>query len=398
MVSIAKAPLRGLQATAECAVKIKESTDTLDKFSKVISSSFRAAQGFGVSSQPLAKMVGQFETFSGLVGGFNIINRIADWSCKGKNGDYAWKFWKKKVDDHTFCDDGYKSGAKVGNEALLTVVHGIDFTRFLGGVGAFDLGPAAAPLSLAKSIILLPVAALGIWDAAAKISNANRYVRNVANRVNKWATRAGLGKVDLKNLYDEKKAAAAAKIVALKDKIVDASENVRRRLGAEIEKLELKERRWSCYLKEIDALAEGEDTLPEGSQFRNDCEVKHKGWEKNYKVAKTNATREKTKSWLEIVGSIGKIALGVIGIVALFVGFMFNPAFIIATALAWTAIYTLGLTKNLYGMYNPIRQIEKPKLAPPPEIVDDEEVDGVDEVDEGADDHLHVEPEDGEVG
>jgi len=358
-----------MQGVVKAASDVKDNTDSLDKGSKVLTNALLVPRALGATSVPLVKLSEAFESFSGLVSGLNILNRVADWACVGKNGDYAWKFWKKQVEGR-YCDDGYKSGVKVGQEVLLTAVHAMDFTKFLSSVGAFDLGAAATPLGLAKNIILLPVAALGIWDAAAKISQANKYVQNTAAKVHTWVAKAGLSKGELLAKYQDKLRLAKETASDLMAKMAEATGKAKTEIEAKLGSLDVKGRRWTCYVKEAKALENDTDKLAADSQFKRDCAEKTKRWTVNVDIAKHNAKTEKTKSWLEIAGNICKLVLGILGIIALFVGFATNPAFIVAFALGWVAAHTLGLSKNIYGMYCPMKHIHKPRLAPlPPPVI-----------------------------
>lgn len=346
---------------------VKDNTDSLDKASKVLTNALLVPRALGAASVPLVKVSEAFESFSGLVSGLNIVNRVADWACVGKNGDYAWKFWKKQTEGR-YCDDGYKSGVRVGQEALLTAVNAIDFTKFLSGVGAFDLGAAATPLGLAKNIILLPISALGIWDAASKIKQANQYVKNTAAKVHSWVAKAGLSKVEILAKYQDKLKLAAETKKDLNAKMTDATDEAKKGIKTQLGVIENKERRWTRYVDEANKLGAATDRLGTNSQFKTDCAEKTKRWTQNVDIAKNNAKTEKVKSWLEIAGNICKLVLGILGIIALFVGFATNPAFIVAFALGWVAAHALGLSKNIYGMYCPVKHIQKPRLAPLPPV------------------------------
>lgn len=392
MVSVLKAPFVAAQQTINVADRIKNDSAAADKFSKSITNTYKAvmtslkAGGVQGVYQPLANLMKAAESFSGLVTAFHVVNRLAgffgetqikrteSWdpmkASSGAISDYRWKCWNKKVDDsNTFQDDGYWSLTNVGAQTFLTAAQSLEFVRFGHSLGFYDLGSALAPLTLAKNIIFIPASSLGIWDAVNKMSNADKYVAHTAAKVEKWRDRAGLGegyvvaKDTLIAKYKQKIESAKQNFEAIEARLDSASGKEKKGLESSRERIGLKIERWRTYTEELGALDEDNVALPEDSQFRADCEWKATQWQSNVGKAKFNAGKEKTKSWLSIVENIGKLVFGILGILGLVFGIALNPAFLITIAVGSALTNAIGVTKILYGSFNQLQKIEKPRLV-----------------------------------
>lgn len=437
-----------IQEPVSWADATKNSTAAADKLSKVgvygttaidaAASIIADSPTVGSACQPLSNLAGQLKIFTGLCGAFNLVNRAKGFVCPSKNGDFAWKFWKKTVDGpEVFADDGYWTWMKTTSEGFLTVAHSMEFIKFFDTIGLYNLGDAAPILSMVKNVAYLPAAVFGIADGGYKIHQCGKWVKNTEAKVWKWEHRKEMGVDELLAKYDAKLVASAAKVRAFADRIgilktgikeIEAEKDAEgiskgkkkslekrvRPLAAELkalssfkERLENKQRRWTTYQHELQEarpaiiarlaeetvagrIAEREgageeideaaraaireevveelknkpvsELLDKEAQLIKDCDWKAKAWAKNVESAKYNVGKEKTKNWLGIANNIGKLVIGLTCLIGIFTGIAFNPIFILCVSIGWTATHIFGLAKELYGIYNVQKKIEKPHL------------------------------------
>ncbi|MEC7839650.1 MAG: hypothetical protein VX777_06395 [Chlamydiota bacterium] len=392
-----------IQAPIEFGNTVKNSTDLFDKGCKVTNYSVKTIDATanlisGATSAwgPLTALAKSLSGFCSVVSAFNLINRLFEFLLPGKNGDFSWKFWKKnkvkplkyewmdkswqpdgsklskdKLDElkkkasaNRLQDDGYWTWMKTASQTGLTFCHAIDFVSFFNAIGAIALGTAGAVLTTVKNVVYLPVAMLNIADSGYQIRMADRYVSNCTDKVKKWAELRAKGADEVKAHFDDKITATAAKVDALKEKLAldNVGEPEKNAIRAFVEHKERKIARWDQYKAECDsddfANTEGNGQL----QFFKDCTIKIQEWGKNATIAKSNASKTKTKSWLNIANQVGKFALGLICLVGLATGVAFNPIFVLVISIGWLATHVFGFSKAVYSVYNPTQKLQRPKL------------------------------------
>lgn len=475
MVSVIKNPVT-------MANDVKNSTEAADKLCKMVTSAVKIADtssklagGAASACVPLTKLAGQLKIFNGLVGAFNWINRLFEWVVpkavgvgKDRKIDYQWKFNKKQhghkietksgkqvnVQKNVYQDDGYWSGPKTFSQVFTTIAHSIEFVRFWEVIGLVTFGALSSALGIAKSVVYIPAATLGITAGGVTLSDSSKHMRNVAAKVDRWNDKIGgsdhtnFAKVKWVAHYTNKKKAAedvrkgnvnaiasnkakklgaetriaaidsevktnkttrstkeaeiSAKKAGMKDKKKSKAEKAtlrkeikqlradikatyandkkilreKKKLQAEIKVCEKfdanqkvaltnqnkvidgKIKKYDLFITEIQKVGNG--LKLENTEFCKYGEEKKVEWVKRTEIAKSNKKKVNTKTWLGIANNVGKLALGVIGLVGLAVGIATNPWFVLAVAVGWFATYTFGFTKWVYGNYNKPTTIVKP--------------------------------------
>lgn len=344
MTSVIKAPIN-------CLEIIKGETASLDKATKMVKTGYSALVPIVGSYEPMTNLVKVIEPFNGLFAGLHILNRVSE-LASGK-----WMFWDKKVvGKNIFSDDGKFTAQKTVGNIFLTTAHAIEFASFGAKLGFYSLGSALVPLTLAKNILYLPASSLAISDAVEKMKNADQYVKNAANKVNKWADRLVEPQDPQLSVKDGLAAKYKAKIYEAEKKIADTTNPIS---SKEKEKLQRKLLIWNQYVEELDSVGDVKD-LPQDSALKTISEYKITAWTANLGKVESNRGKEKTKSWLTIVESVGKIAFGILALVGLVFGIALTPAFMITLAVGLFVTNTIGLSKILYGKYNSMEKIQKP--------------------------------------
>ncbi|CRX37845.1 hypothetical protein [Estrella lausannensis] len=327
---------------------VKKSTGTLDSFSKVVSNGWKAIEvGAQVSNPAIKNVMKQFGAFSGLVGALNIVDRGYEWFSPKKREDWTWQ--------------------KYVSQSALTVSHGLEFSSFLHNAGAINLGsfispiaPGVVPLEVVKNTFYIPASFFGIWHSAISMGKQDAKVASLEGKVQKWTDRMQSAAADKDKFLDE---VARAKLQVLGDEIgniksrADADGNLDDADTRLVAKLENRQRRWTVYVEQLE---NGE----ESATLNGDCQKKIDGYNANVDIEKQNSGKVKTKEWLGIANNVGKLVLGILGLVALFVGFAASTVFVASFAAGWFATHTLNLAKSLYEERNRPQSYRKPHLDP----------------------------------
>jgi hypothetical protein len=358
----------------------KNSTEGLDKACKVVVNAVKFSSTVAQVStdsqiwEPIANFSGQLKVFNGLVGSFNWINRLNEWACpttmtagKKKISDYRCRFDKKchgkemvtnkngekvNAQKNVFKDDGYWSLTKTISQIFTTIAHSIEFVRFWEVIGIVSYGAASSILGIVKSFVYIPSATFGIIAGSISLRDSKYHMNNVAAKVNGWSEKLGgkdgddFKKDKLVAHYNEKLTTRALELKGATDTKKQAA------LQGKIDK-------YTQFIQEIGDVTDG-DAIGDNTKFHEYCTVKLQGWEKNVDTAKSNRGKANTKTWMGIAVSVGKLAIGIIALVGLFVGVATNPWFVIAISIGWSAIHTLDLSKWLYGTFNKVADIKAP--------------------------------------
>ncbi len=403
MTSVLKSSAGIIQKPVKLANTIKSSTDMADKTSKVFINVIGAVKAFweliAVSSNqliPLTKLAGQLKVFTGLVGSFNLVSRIGEFVLPTKNGDYAWKLWKKSTEltkyswmrhdwkpdnakltkeekveyssylkRNQFQDDGYWTPMKLGAQSLLTVAHGIEFVKFFDTIGLIFLGVAGGILGTIKNAIYIPASLLGISDSGYKIYKLHQFTKNTGNKVTKWDSltadlKKNEAKQELRKKYNAKIAQMADKITALEVRKANEKTSAAEKVAIENYCLgrEKKIEQWNAYLTDIDdASTKGEEI--KGSLAATSA-YKIKAWTGISVIAKSNEKIERRKNLLNIANCTGKTVFGIIGFIGLLLAIFVNPVFALVFSIGWAATELFGLLKEVYGVYHQSKVINKP--------------------------------------
>lgn len=325
---------------------VKKSTGTLDSFSKVISNGWKAIEvGAQVSNPAMTNVMKQFGAFSGLVGALNIVDRSYEWLSPKKREDWTWQ--------------------KYVSQGALTVSHGLEFSSFLHQAGAINLGsfasqiaPGFVPLEVVKNTFYIPAAFFGIWHSALAMGKQDAKVASLEGKVQKWTDRMQNAAADQAKYTNEvvlpKLQAIANDIATVKGR-ADAEGKLDVADTRLVAKLENRQRRWAAYADEL-------NDDGESATLNADCQKKIDGYNQNVAIEKQNSGKVKTKEWLGIANNVGKLVLGILGLVALFVGFAASVAFVASFAAGWFATHALNLAKGLYEERNKPQFYAKPHL------------------------------------
>lgn len=328
---------------------VKKNTGSLDSFSKMATNGWKVIETAAEVSNPsVTNVMNQFKGFSALVSTLNIVDRASEWFSPKKREEWTWQ--------------------KYVSQSALTVSHGLEFTSFLHQAGFVNLGsfasqiaPGIVPLEVAKNTFYIPASLFGIWHSAKAMGKQDAKVASLEGKVQKWTDRKQQAAADparfIADVVKPKLAAVGEKLAKLDEKkaAVDGGklDDEDNRVYA---KLEMRHRRWTTYQEEL------EDD--ESALLNTDCQKKIDGYNRNLGIEKQNSGKFKTKEWLSIANNVGKFVLGILGLVAIFVGFAASVAFVASFAAGWFATHTLNLAKNLYDERNKAQSYVKPHLDP----------------------------------
>lgn len=318
----------------------------------------------------------------------------------------------KDLNKNIFKANGYYNPLKSISKIFLTVAHAVEFVKFFETLDLFTLGAASSILGWVKSIAYIPASLFGIGSGIWTLVDNYTYCQKVAAKVDNWKNKIGLDSDGNYNAaeriqtYTDKQTkrnaailaneqemvAQEAKLAVKKNRLITAknefaieTDDLRKTdlqneidlLSAEIPDLEgklpqtldslevknanLQEKvnKYAIFIQNLNDVQANATELEE-TTFYEFSAKKLSGWEKQLETAEKNKVKLDTKTWLDIVNNVGKLALGIIGIVGILLGFTMNPWFLVAVAAGWAITHAFNVAKEVYGNMEKAEPIVKP--------------------------------------
>lgn len=337
--------LKPFEAVIGLLSDTKKSTGTMDSASKMVTNGWKTLEtGFEIAHPAMKNFAKQLGTFTDLIGALNVLDRAYEWISPQKRADWTWQ--------------------KYLSQATLTVSHTLEGLNFFKTAGFFDLGsfasevaPGIIPLEVMKFSFYLPASIFGIWHSAVVMGEQSEKVASLEGKVTKWTDRllAGQNKAHFLNVeIPQKLQQIAQEMTPLANKMND--EGLDRNETRTYSRLVNRQRRWLSYAEE---LRNGD----ESASLKADCQKKINGYTANVTVAEANKGKVQTKEWLGIANNVGKLAMGIIGLIGIFMGLFALPVFAATFAAGWFATHGLNFAKGIYEERNKVEAYQKPHLA-----------------------------------
>ena len=325
--------LEAVTTPIEIGGQIREKVDIMEGAAKVLINGVRAAEIAGAGSASLGNVTNQLSVFTGFLSACSIFERGGFWvSLIGKQEPVSSK--------------------KVAGEVFLTAANVAETTLWLSRQGLFDLGPAAGPIEIAKSVVLIPVSICSIWSASDEIVKAGKAIEDREAKVSKWTERKKLSLL-------EKQGYAKTKIDAVLKEIVKvaAEQKELKEAGSlsKEQKIEFKNRFTALRNKS----GRWVEIQHQADKFDKLCDYKIENHGKVLAIAAHNKGKVQTKNWLVIANSAMKLALGILGLVIVLTSITAVWVLALVAAL-WTATHILGLAKELYDLRPVNKRLELP--------------------------------------
>lgn len=330
-----------LQSVIGVLSDAKKSTGTLDSACKMVTYGWKSIEvGFGVSSPVMTNLSKQFAGFSGLVSALNVLDRAYEWVSSKKRAEWGWQ--------------------KYVGQSALTVSHTLEFTSFLNRTGVVNLGtfgsevaPGVVPLDIVKYCFYIPASTFGIWHSTIVMGKQDKIIDDLNGKVTKWTDRK---QEDLNQFIPAKLAKIGQEQAALSNKWV--GKTIEGEDAKRVEKLEHRHHRFTAYQDEWND--HGTRTA-----FEADCDTKRVGYESCLPIAEANSGKVKTREWLNLAQFVGKLVMGIIGLIGTFFGLFVSALFTASFAAGWFVTHTLNFAKGVYEQ--DIRN--KPRDLPIPHFV-----------------------------
>lgn len=326
----------------------KKQTGTMDAASKMLTNGWKAIEvGAEIAVPAMTNITKQFVAFQGLVGALNIVDRTAEWFSPTKRKDWTTQ--------------------KYLSQGALTVSHGLEFANFLNQAGVVSLGsfasqvaPGIVPLEVVKNTFYIPASIFGIWHSAIAMRKQDDTVANLTAKIAKWSDRAQRGANADQNVVDGFRNEVVQKINSFNVRIADLNQKrtagtITDKENAKFTKLETRLRHWTVYRDELN--------VGPSATLAADCNHKVDGYRANEAAANVNRGKAKTKEWLGIANNVGKLVMGIIGLVATFIGLFASTVFVASFAAGWFVTHTMNFAKGIYEERNKALTFQKPDLV-----------------------------------
>lgn len=325
--------IQPIQKVVAEASELKGETKYIGYMCKIFNESVAIVAAAGKACLPLTKAIVYTSGFSAVVGLFKTVGHASDFLCPEKASDkYKWQ------------TGGSWSKAATAANVLLTGADILDPLFFLTKIGAFSLGVVAAPLQIAKGVMMLGASTLGIYEDSSKLHANDKMLKNFEAKKGKWK------KID--ELADSE---VAEKVNLYAAKLLEQDANPVPKKAHNVAK-------WA-------ALVAGADENAKIASFKAIAASRVTYLEDVEKTVKNNHYIKRTVDALSLTTNITMFALGIIGLVGAIlalsgVGIAAAPAFVIACAAGWLATHILLLTKDLYRNYNEATKILPQEFTP----------------------------------
>lgn len=323
-MSIPTGIIQPIQTVIVEANTLKGETKYIGYICKIFNESVAIVAAAGKACVPLTKAIVYTSGFSAVVGLFKTVGHARDFCCPEASGKYKWQ------------TGGSWSKAATAANVLLTGADILDPLFFLTKIGAFSLGVVAAPLQIAKGVMMLGASTFGIYEDSSKLyTNDQKKVELLA----KFEAKKGKWK-EIETLTNDE---VVGKVNLYAAKLLEQQANPVPKKAHNVAK-------WT-------ALVAGADENTKVASFRAIAESRVQYLEGVEETVKNNHYIKRTVDALSLTTNITMFALGIIGLVGAIlmlsgVGIAATPAFVIACAAGWLATHVLLLTKELYRKYN----------------------------------------------